>query len=248
MEKPCAFVTGISEGVGKCVAMKLSKMGYSVIGLSRSRPKYISEYPDIHWFFFDLSKDFDHDVFVSSIHKHTHTINLIIFNAAYAYYGKVFDLPETHLKQMVNTNLISSIYILKHLLPMMGKSSQVVFVGSSAEYLPAPNMGIYAALKVAQSHLSMTLNIECIHKNIKFKVIKPGFINTSFAQKSSVPFSAFNEKLAMHPDKVAFDIIRLMKKNTLSLHSGWVSKLLYVLNRISIKSCFMFSKKRHGDI
>lgn len=246
-ESQWAFVTGISRGVGKSIAVKLVKQGYNVIGISRSRPHYVTDYSEIHWFPFDLSKDFESEVFVSSVRSHTQTINLTIFNAAQAYYGKVIDLPDSPLAQILNTNLLSSIHILKCLLPMMEQNSQVVFLGSSAEYLPAPNMGIYAGLKAAQSHLALTLNIECIHQKIRFKVVRPGFINTSLAQNSGVPYNTLNEKLGMHPDKVADDIMRLTRKNKLTLNSGWVSRFLYLLNRISINVCLKLSKKRHQN-
>jgi len=59
--------------------------------------------------------------------------------------------------------------------------------------------------------------------------------------------NAPNEKLGRHPDKVAEDIIRLTRKNRPILNSGGISKLLYVLNRISINTCFRLSAKRHRE-
>ena len=244
------FITGISEGVGKSVAIKFAKLGYKVIGISRSKPDYLYNYPNIFWFYFDIGVDrnnFDSISFKSYINKYTDKFDLIIINAASACYGKLLSLSDNDILKIVNTNFLSSIKILKILIPMMKNSGQVIFVGSSAEYLPAPNMGIYASLKAAQSHLAMTLSVEYMHSNIQFKVVRPGVINTGFAAKSNVPYNELEQKIGILPEKVADDIIKLSKQKRFFLNSGRVSQLLYMLNKISISFIIWLSKKRHKD-
>lgn len=240
------FISGISEGVGKSIAIKLSNEGYYVIGISRSEPDYLADYPDIHWFKFDISESFEDERFRAEVEKYSDCLDLLIINAAAAYYGKVLEIPSSELENVLHTNWLASIGMMRALVPMMPPGSQVLFVGSSAEYLPAPNMGIYAALKAAQSHLAQTLSVEYMHSDIQFKVLCPGVINTCFAQNSGVPYDELEAKLGLSPDNVADDLLRLVKKNSFFINSGRVSKLLCLLNKMGPAMTIWLSKRRHG--
>ncbi|MCP4146420.1 MAG: SDR family oxidoreductase [bacterium] len=242
-----AFVTGISEGVGKSMALRLAGEGYNVIGTSRKEPAYPLEQHGIHWFHSDLSGELSGDEPAAHLRKHTANLRVIVLNAAESHYGKIPEISHQHLERLMRTNFLSNIYLLQNLLPMMERGGQVIFVGSSAEYLPAPNMGIYAALKTAQSHLAATLNVECQHQGITFKVIRPQGIRTRLAEKFGVPTDKHHDKTGLTPDRVAMDILRLMKKNTYVLHAGWVSRLLFVFDKIGVAFCILFSKRRHKE-
>ncbi len=247
MEKKWAFVTGISEGIGKSVALKMSKDGYNVLGISRTRPTYLHDCPNINWFQLDLSVKLDKEAFLSKVKSHTQNISVVIFNAAQAHHGKLMDMDDDMLTQMVNINLLTTIHILKTLKPMMKSGGHVIFVASSAVYFPAPNNAFYAALKATLGTLATSLNVEHRNENIKFKVLRPGFTATPMAERTGRPdkLSGTEWYLNMTPDHVANDIIKLTRSNRFVINSGWVSKLMSILNRVSPKICFWISIQRH---
>ncbi len=247
MDKKWAFVTGISEGIGKSVALRLEKNGYNVLGISRTEPKYLSDHPNIYWFQLDLSETLNKDEFLTKVKSHTKSISIVVLNAAQAHYGKVLDMDDDLLLKMININLLTSIHIIKTLIQIMESGGHVVLVGSSGAYFPAPNNALYAAIKAAQGHLAMSLNVEHLKENIKFKVCRPGFTATPMAERTGRP-----EKLSgtewfwnMTPDHVANDIIKLTRSKRFMINSGWVSKLMSIFSRISPKLCLFISIQRH---
>lgn len=245
-KKQVAFITGISDGIGKSLAIKLNYCGYKVMGISRNKPDYIEDNKNIIWFEFDLKKKFDSVNFLAEFHKYSHKVDIIIFNAATAYYEKIIDISEQHFYETLQVNLLSSIFIFKNLLPIMKKNSQTIFVGSSTEYLPSPNMGLYGMLKAAQSHMVKTLSVECMPHRIIFKEVKPGFVKTNFAQKTGCPQKNLDEKLAISSDYVADDIIKLIQSNKYQIHSGILSKCLYLAYKISPRIGLLWSRRRYG--
>ncbi len=225
----------------------MAEQRYNVVGLSRTEPDYLSGFPNIGWFHFDLSQKFNDDEFTVSLSRFTERIDLAIINAATAFHSPLAAIPGDICDRMIATNLTSTIRMLRHLIPIMPPGSQTVFVNSSVEYHPAPNMGLYAALKAAQSHLASTLNVEHFSLGIRFKVLRPCFINTSFARKAGEPAANINENAGLDPDLVADDLIRLTRKNVFMLNSGRFSKFLYVLNRISPGLCRWLSTMKHRE-
>jgi len=245
MKKGWAFITGISSGVGKCVAIRLSQEDLNVIGVSRRRPPYLSDFPNINWFGFDLSKPFDANGFTAGIRRYTENLQLIVVNAAFGHFGKFQTILPEHIDRFVHTNFISTICMLQQVDKFLTDKGQVIFVGSAAEYFPAPQHALYGSLKAAQSHLAMSLNLEYQKKGVKFKVIKPCAIRTSFGKKSGSPDWSSESWFHIEPERVANDILKLTKRNRLVAHSGTMSKIMYLLNRLSPRMCFELSKKKH---
>lgn len=240
------FITGISDGVGKYLATKLADGGYKILGISRSKPDYLEQYKEkIFWFPFDLANTVDCNSLVQKLQIYTHEIDLIILNAAEAYYAKLWELNEEKILRLLNINLLSPIYILKYFLPFLPLGGQVIFVSSSAVNFPAPYMALYAAAKAAQESIALSLNVEAVSKGLIFKIIRPGEIATGLALKAGVQGGIPTGRFVLSPEKVADGIVAAIRSSKTIINLGFVSKLMNCLNKFGPLLLLKLSLFRH---
>ena len=114
------IVTGCSSGIGFYLAENLNKSGYQVIGLARNEPKekynFIFEKCDVRnlgsvkSFFSKVKKDKD--------------IYGLINVAGVASMNLLISTPEETINNIINTNLIGTIYCIKEVIPCFVRSKE----------------------------------------------------------------------------------------------------------------------------
>ncbi len=239
-----AFVTGISSGVGKHLALDLAKVGYTVIGISRTEPDYLDASLPVHWLSIDLSQPLDEALLLMHIENYVEAIDLVIFNAAVAVYGQVLDLKPNDILRMNQTNFLSVLFLFRTLSPLLKDHGQLIFVTSSSVLFPAPGVGIYSATKYTQEHLAMTLNVELASRNISCRIVRPGGIQSMFGVKAGYPGA--DPEAGMAAEYVAKKVIRSIKGNRLVTNLGLDCRVMLVLHKIHHRLCLFISQQRHN--
>lgn len=227
------FITGISKGLGRAIAMNFVSRGYRVIGISRDRPEDFDSYENIHWFPFDLSEPFNEERFKLLLCPYARQIDVVVLNAAMAIAKPFLEVSEQEISSMVQTNFVSFARLLQVMIPFMPAGSTAVCIGSSCEYIPAPRMALYAALKSAQSSLVMSLQVELKTYGIHFKLVKPGYMRTDFSRIGNQHCSFLFRIFSMTPECVAREVYRMVHSRGLVAHPGMISKLLHIANRVN---------------
>ena len=111
------------------------------------------------------------------------SIDFLVNNAGVAISGPVWELPIQDWDWIVGANLMSQIYAMKRVIPIMlkqGTECHILNVASVAGLITTNGMPAYHTTKHASVALteSTSYNLQAIDANIKMSVFCPGFVQT----------------------------------------------------------------------
>jgi short-subunit dehydrogenase len=188
MRKAVAIVTGASRGVGKELAIHLSKK-YFVILVARNEARLIQVANEIHsaggeaiYFRADVADSKQVRVFIDEIVSKHQRIDLLINNAAILKRGTT-DLPDEEIDELLNINLKGAVYVAKYVAQQMKiqREGYIINLSSLGGKVAMSFSGIYAASKFGLSGFSEALAKEMSLYNVKVTTICPSIIATEMA-------------------------------------------------------------------
>ncbi len=111
------------------------------------------------------------------------SIDFLVNNAGVAISGPVWELPLQDWDWIVGANLMSQIYAMKRVIPIMlkqGSECHILNVASIAGLITTNGMPAYHTTKHASVALSesTSYDLQAIDANIKMSVFCPGFVQT----------------------------------------------------------------------
>lgn len=178
-----AIVTGTKLGVGNSLVGKLSHLGYNVIATSRD-PMFLQNNKDkFGWgenVYIEKLDFLDKDSLDLLCKKYsTHTIDLIVNNAAGGSYDKNSDFVS-NFSDACLINVIGPSKLTKMFKENLSRSSNptVIFISSFAGKYPYVGDINYCTVKSAVSTLSEVFRMELQGSGIKVTEIRPSSINT----------------------------------------------------------------------
>ncbi len=190
-----AVITGASSGIGRAMAVKLSKMGYHVFGVARRADKLNELKAMLGDSFTPIAMDISLRDNINKLFAmlDTYEIDIFVNNAGFGLYG-FFD--ETDLDReldMIDVN-IRSLHILTKLFCqkfMRQGHGRLLNVASSAGFMMGPKLSAYYASKAYVLRLSEAVDEEMRrkNKNISVSVLCPGPVKTEFDKVADVSFS-----------------------------------------------------------
>ena len=177
------LITGASSGIGLATANKLIGQGYAVTGLARDFSK--APKIDMQTVELDLSKL---DELADSLDSDTvlnQGFDCLVLNAGYGRFGGLEQFSHTQIRHLLDTNLVSNFYLLKHYLPEFKKRGAVdiVFIGSESALSGAKQGAVYCASKFAIRGLAQSLRADCANSDIRVMLVNPGPVRTDFFDK-----------------------------------------------------------------
>lgn len=168
-----ALITGGSRGIGKATAKVFADHGYEVFLPSRQELDL-------------LSKD-SVDQFIER--SAAESIDTIVNNAGINEIGLLENVTDIQLEQMLMTDLISPIRLLRGLIPQLRKSpaGRVVNIGSIWAVVSKEGRSVYSAAKNGMHGISNALAIELSNAGILVNTVCPGFTMTELTRKNNTP-------------------------------------------------------------
>jgi len=190
LNKNC-LVLGGTSGIGFEIASKLKKRGANVIIVGRniekiSRSLFTSTMPTIKVDINNSEQLLELERFIKSKFKKLD----MVFNCVGVVVYKDFLLTtDEEIKTIINTNLTSSIIIIKKLIPFLlgsnGERKYIVQLGSLAGIARGhKKFSIYSASKEGLAGLFKSLSAEFEGSNIKFVLVCPAGVKTEIAEKA----------------------------------------------------------------
>ena len=212
MEK-AIWVTGASSGIGKAIVENFSKNDFTVIGSAR-RFELIKKLKD------DLEESqniipIKNDVSDFEDVKKTVTeiqskfeIDCLINNAGISAFKSFTDTSLDEIQNIINVNLLGSIYTTKAVLPEMikRKSGTIINILSVAAKTVFTNSSIYTASKSGLEAFAKVLREEVREHNIRVINIFPGATATEIWPKEAL--EKFEDKM-MDSSKLADLILKI---------------------------------------
>ena len=170
------IVTGASKGLGKAICERLLSENYKVLGLARDVSKInfdsmacdVSKYEDIK--------------FVSEMLKKDHAEVTGLINAAgIASMNLVITTPPSTIRNIIETNLLGTIYCCQLLSPFMirRKSGVIINFSTIAVALGLKGEAVYSASKAGVEAFSRAFAREMSSFNIAVNCVAPGPIDTA---------------------------------------------------------------------
>ena len=188
-----ALITGASRGIGKEIALELSKLGAEVfINYSSSDEKAEEVVNSIknnggkaHKLKFDVSKEESVSLAFDEIIKINGAIDILINNAGITRDGLLMRMKSEQWDEVLNTNLKGVFLCTKYASKFMMKkrSGSIVNISSVVGIIGNPGQANYSAAKAGVIGFTKTCAKEFASRGIQVNAIAPGFIETEMTEK-----------------------------------------------------------------
>jgi len=188
-----ALITGASRGIGKEIALELSRLGAEVfINYSSSDEKAEEVVYSIknlggkaHKLKFDVSKEDAVSSAFEEIIKINGSIDILINNAGITRDGLLMRMKSEQWDDVLNTNLKGVFLCTKYASKLMMKkrSGSIVNISSVVGLIGNPGQANYSAAKAGVIGFTKTCAKEFASRGINVNAIAPGFIETEMTEK-----------------------------------------------------------------
>lgn len=189
LEKKVAIVTGATGGIGFEISRKLVSSGYnlhiSYLGNEKRYEELKSELVRQNVTLSATKGNIRDSAtcgkIISDCVEFHQRIDAVILNAGIFKAGELPDIPENEWHNLVETNLSSAVYILKHAIPKLRVSrGSIIFLGSGSlsNPIPAPDYPLYEASKAGLFVLMKSLSVSEGKHGVRVNMVSPGLIDT----------------------------------------------------------------------
>ncbi|GAA0322621.1 SDR family oxidoreductase [Actinoallomurus spadix] len=197
------LVTGASSGIGRAVARRFAREGWTVLGTSRHPETLRDPLPGVTYLRLDQSD-------LASIHecaKAAEDVDVLVNNAGESQGGPIEHLDPAAIERLFQVDVFGPLELTRRLLPRMRDRGHghVVFVGSLMADFPVPFQGGYAAAKTALRAFATALRAEVAPFGVRVSVLQPGYYRSEINDRRewhTAPDSPYEERLGRVMDAV----------------------------------------------
>lgn len=211
-KKDGIWITGASSGIGKAVALEFAKIGCNVF-ISARRAQELERLKDeagkqgdnIHTFPCNVASSTNVEQTVKKITSEFE-LNCLINNAGVTSFKNAVDNSVNEINDLINTNLLGSIYSTKFVLPtfIKNETGTIINVLSVVVDKIFTRSSVYAASKMGLLGYSNSLREEVRKYNIRVINVIPGATETSMWSQE---IRKEKGELMMNPESIARIIV-----------------------------------------
>lgn len=201
------LITGASSGIGLACAESLLAKSVSVVGVARDFSK--------------VKLDFEKRVcdlgqvqtLTQALSGFPDSIGALVLNAGYGQFGGLEQFSYDQIRRLIDTNLVSNLFLIKHYLPLMKRQGggDIVLLGSESAIQGAKSGAVYCASKFALRGLAQSLRADTCGANVRVHLINPGPVDSDFfADLSFAPQAG--QEFVLNPNDVAAAIVHALEQ------------------------------------
>ncbi|ADU30693.1 elongation factor P 5-aminopentanone reductase [Evansella cellulosilytica] len=187
MEKPVAFITGASGGIGKAIARRLAEENYSLVLHYHTNEKEVLQLKEelisswnteVSLFKADFSNS---NETVKSLEDLNIIADVVVLNSGSSTIDLFTDVSEQKLQRELNIGVATPFLITQQLLPplIQKKQGKVIVISSIWGITGAACEVLYSTIKGALNAFVKALAKEVAPSNIQVNGVAPGAIDTS---------------------------------------------------------------------
>ncbi|MEA3523340.1 MAG: SDR family NAD(P)-dependent oxidoreductase [Campylobacterota bacterium] len=178
---PTAIVTGASSGIGKAIALRLLKMDYDVIGISRHIEKSIIEHERFEVIQSDLSSYDDTMLTCKKLQQQFNDIEILINAAGFGRFEPHEELKSQTIEAMIHVNLTAPILLSNALLRQLKNTKGYLINITSIEATRSSKFSaLYSATKAGLRAFGQSLFEEVRKSDLSVITINPDMTDTAF--------------------------------------------------------------------
>jgi NAD(P)-dependent dehydrogenase (short-subunit alcohol dehydrogenase family) len=216
MPREVAVVTGAGRGLGKAIAINLSKEGFFVVICSRTS-KQITEVERAMREYggegmalcCDIGIEDQVERFIDEVSNVTGRIDMLVNNAGIAYSDPITKIDSSRWEEIIRVNLTGTFLMTKYALKHMGYGGHIFNVISNAGKTGFPNWSAYCASKFGVLGFTNSIREELRDRSIKVTAVLPGPTDTPLWEGIE---GVWDSEKMMKPDAVADIIISIYKQ------------------------------------
>lgn len=249
-----ALVTGASSGIGRDIAIKLSKLGYELILVSRdeNRLKETAELLSTKYTIVPMDLCNKDNCFRLYDQFKDEDIDVLVNGAGFGLFGNTWETDLGKELKMIDLNVTALHILTKLFLQDMVKKDKgyIMNIASSAGFLAGPILNTYYATKNYVTKWTMAIYEELrrAKSNVRICCLCPGPVDTNF---NKVAGGSFTVK-ALSSEYVADYAVNKMFKKKMIIVPGLMVKMGIFMNRflpykLSLKIAYNIQKKKVSD-
>ena len=173
-DSPVALVTGGSRGIGKAIAERLEKDGFTVATLGRTSGDVQADVGDAA----SVQAAFD------AVHERFGPVLVLVNNAGERQDGLTIRMSCEQWESVVDTNLNGAFHCIRRALDDMltARWGRIVNISSVVAERANPGQANYGAAKAGMLSLTRTIAREMARKGITCNAVTPGVIETDMTE------------------------------------------------------------------
>jgi 3-oxoacyl-[acyl-carrier protein] reductase len=220
-EKPGIWITGASSGIGRAAAIEFAKTGAKVFAsgrraaeLERINTELDSDKISVEVFPCNVASSTNVDQTVKKILANS-KIDCLINNAGITSFKLAEENSINEINDIINTNLLGSIYAIKAVLPQMisNRSGTIISILSVVTKKTFTKSSVYAASKMGLLGYTNSLREEVRKHNIKVINVMPGATATAMWSKDMR--SEYSERMMTSEDIARVLVWAFLQKENL---------------------------------
>lgn len=184
------FITGISSGFGKALALEALAAGHSVIGTVRNH-EALQAFEALsneraHGVILDVT-DFERiDSVIADVESRHGPVDVLVNNAGYGHEGIFEESPLQEMRRQFDVNVFGAVAVTKAIVPYFRqrRSGHIINITSMGGTITMPGIAYYCGSKFALEGISDTLSKELAPFNIFVTAVAPGSFRTDWAGRS----------------------------------------------------------------
>lgn len=193
MSRPVAFVTGAGRGVGRAIALRLSRDGYAVAVAGRSEAPLRETVAAIQAqsgealaLTCDVRNRGDVDAAVARTEAVLGPIDVLVNNAGIAESAPFVSMPDDMWDRVLAVNLTGAYNTMRRVAAGMfeRRKGAIINVASSAGKVGYPYTAAYVASKHGLVGLTRAVALEAGRYGVRVNAICPGWIDTEMTDAS----------------------------------------------------------------
>ena len=244
-----ALITGAFSGIGRDIAINLSKKGYDLILVARDLEKLNEVKSKLHTNVEVVSMDVSNAENCKELHEKYQNIDILVNNAGFGDCGYFTKTSLDKELKMIDTNIVAYHVLTKlYLQDMKQKNSgKILNVASIAGFMPGPLMATYYSTKAYVVRLSEAIREELRREksNVQISILCPGPVNTNFNKVADVQFAL----KGLSSEYVAKYAVDKLFKGKFYIVPGWKIKLArfgakIAPNNFVAKICYNMQRRK----
>ncbi|MFJ5297679.1 SDR family NAD(P)-dependent oxidoreductase [Pseudomonas sp. NPDC088368] len=176
------LITGGSSGLGFAIAQAFAGQGATLIITGRRKPELDDAVNRLGKNASSVRADISDPADLAGLFDHIRAahgrIDVLIANAGIGVMEPLGAITESGFDRVFSTNVKGTTFTVQGALPLMGKRSSVVILGSTASINPGPGLGAYGATKAALRALVRSWILDIKGSGVRINLLSPGPVNT----------------------------------------------------------------------